>query len=361
MQAAKSYITHIGTAVPPFCLPQQDILNIILENCDLSISKTEKLKKIYAGTQINQRHSILDFEQYSEIFFSKNHSIATRMQWFEQHASDLGITAIKNSGIEPATLSAVTHLITVSCTGMHAPGIDIEIIKKCQLSPQVARTCIYFMGCSAMFNALKTADAICLATKNARVLIVSVELCTLHFYTDDEDDQIIANALFADGAACALVQSSPVGEKNLSLENFYSHIIHNSENKMAWSIRDMGFQMKLSASIPLLIANGIKKLIAPLANAYDIHFDAMHYFAIHPGGPKILDTLAEVLSIEPAQMAHSYEVLKNYGNMSSATILFILQQLLNTIQKTDHDKTILSMAFAPGLIVESALLKVIYD
>lgn len=353
----KSYITHIGTAVPSHSMSQKELIDCFAQYGNLSNSALEKLTKIYLHSAIEKRHFVMDFKQDVEKYCSLSFSISQRMQWFEQYASALGIQAIRNSGIAEDVLQSVTHLITVSCTGMYTPGIDVEIINACQIPSTVARTCIYFMGCAAMVNALKAANSICLAQPQARVLIVSVELCSLHFQAHNKEDQMIANALFADGAACALVQSTP-GVRTIALQNFYSDLLKGTEKHMAWSIRNEGFMIALSAFIPNLISLGIKKLIAPLMDFYGLTLNDIDYFAIHPGGPKILQRLEDVLEITPAHNAASYHILKNYGNMSSATILFILQQLLTTIPEDTKKKKILGMAFGPGLTVESVLFTV---
>ncbi len=361
MNTPKSYITHIGTAVPPYSITQNEFVDHLISHKDLSITAQNKLRKIYDGSQIDKRHFVIDFKQNFSKYFSSYFSITDRMQWFEQHASALGIQAIKNSGIKEHTLASVTHLITVSCTGMYTPGIDVEIIKACGIPSTVARTCIYFMGCAAMINALKTADAICRAHPDAKILIVSVELCSLHFQNENNEDQMIANALFADGAACVLIQSRTDQKRKISLENFYSDLIKDTTQHMAWTIRNDGFMITLSAFIPNLIALGIKKLIEPMLTYYNVALSDIDHFAIHPGGPKILQRIEDILNIPAAHNAAAYDILKNYGNMSSATIVFILQYLLQTIPDDKQDQTILGMAFGPGLTVESALFKVSHD
>lgn len=357
MTLAKSYLTHMGTAIPEYAFNQSELLDIFLNHGHLAHKEQEKLKKIYNASMIDKRHFVINFKDDIEHYVSLSFPISKRMLWFEQYASALGIKAIKNSKLTPQELQTVTHLITVSCTGMYAPGIDIEIIKACNIPSTIARTCIYFMGCAAMINAFKTADAICKSNENAKVLIISVELCSLHFQAQNKDDDMIANALFSDGAACALIQAKPVPGKNLRLENFYSNIISNSTSHMAWSIRDEGFMITLSAFIPQLLSLGLQHLIAPIMEFYKIKLEDIDYFAIHPGGPKILQRIEDILNLAAEKNAVAYHILRNYGNMSSATILFILQRLLLTVPENKNGN-ILSMAFGPGLVVESALLEI---
>jgi alpha-pyrone synthase len=358
MSTKKSYLTHIGTAVPQYEISQRTLIDGFSQYAGLPVQSQKLIEKIYLGTQIDKRHSVLDFNQDLSQYLSASSyfSISQRMQWFEQYASALGILAVKNSGISADTLQSVTHLITVSCTGMYAPGIDVDIIKACHIPSTVARTCIYFMGCAAMINALKAADAI-VRSQEARVLIVSVELCTLHFQAHGNDDQMVANALFGDGAACVLVQSKPVVGRKICLENFYSDLLTDTRDHMAWSIRNDGFLISLSAFVPALLASGVKELIVPLMDFYGVDLSEVDYFAIHPGGPKILHKIEEALCLPIEKNLAAHEILKNYGNMSSVTLLFIIQRILQGLE-VDKAQTILGMAFGPGLSVESVLLKV---
>ncbi len=358
METRKSYLTHLGTAVPQHQFRQDELLSYFLRYSQLSTSMQEKLTKIYQASAIDTRHFVLNFRDEIDHYLALSFSISQRMQWYEQYATDLGIKAIKNSGITDETLQSITHLITVSCTGMYTPGIDVEIIRACHIPTTVARICIYFMGCAAMVNALKTADAICRSEPNAKVLIVSIELCSIHFQAYSQDDQMIANALFADAAACVLVQSNPDALKKITLENFYSNLIEGSEKHMAWSIRNEGFKITLSAFIPNLLSSGINQLIAPMMQFYGLDLAQIDKFAIHPGGPKILQRIEDLLNIVHEKNSAAHEILKNYGNMSSTTIIFILKRLLETIKHDPQDCNILGMAFGPGLTIESLLLKV---
>src|SRR5699024_10541350 len=147
----------------------------------------------------------------------------------------------------------ITHLITVSCTGMYAPGLDIEIVQEARLSPSVKRTAINFMGCYAAFNAIKVGDAICKAEAEARVLIVCVELCSIHFQKKKDDDNILSNALFGDGAAAIVLQSTPPQAASLALERFHCDLSFEGKQEMAWHIGDHGFEMRLSAYVPDMI------------------------------------------------------------------------------------------------------------
>lgn len=357
-------ITAIGTATPDYKRPQAETAELLAELLNASPAKKRVLKSIYQATGIDYRHSVLsDYHKTLgnfEFFPNQPHepfpSTAQRMKMYEKHALPLALKAIADCFSEGRLpLTDITHVITVSCTGMYAPGLDIEIVQSLSLNTTVQRTAINFMGCYGAFNALKVADAICKTFHNAKVLMVSIELCTLHLQKNWTLDNIIANAIFADGAAAALIEANPT-PPYLSLSSFYCDLIPQTSKEMAWHIADQGFDILLSSYVPDVIEAGIKKFAANLLQQRQLSLANIDFFAIHPGGSKILAACETALQIQPVDNKYSYEVLRNYGNMSSATILFVLKQIWQTLAKTDHQKNIFSCAFGPGLTLESMLL-----
>jgi predicted naringenin-chalcone synthase len=253
---------------------------------------------------------------------------------------------------------SVTHLIVVCCTGMYAPGLDIELVENLGLPTTVQRTCITFMGCYAAFNALKVADAFCCKEEKAKVLIVCVELCSLHFQKTVSDDNFLANALFADGAAAVFVEAEPSTSSRLKLEAFYNDLAPEGTNDMAWTIGSAGFEMRLSSYVPDIIKKGIGSFTQHLLEKISRQTSDVKYFAIHPGGKKILTAIEEALELKREQTQAAFDVLKRFGNMSSPTVLFVLKEIFSKLSASDDDARILSFAFGPGLTMESMLLKV---
>jgi predicted naringenin-chalcone synthase len=241
---------------------------------------------------------------------------------------------------------------------MYAPGLDIDLVRELKLSPTTNRTSITFMGCYAAFNALKVADAICTSDQQAKVLIVCTELCSLHFQRMPSDDNLLANALFADGAAAMLIEAVPNGGKRLKIESFHNDIVPGGQEDMAWTIGDLGFEMKLSSYVPEIIQKGIAKLATSLLDKINKKITDIRYYAIHPGGRKILETIEKQLGLTRCQNEDAYEVLRNFGNMSSPTVLFVLKRLFQKFSINDHDQHILSFAFGPGVTLESMVLKI---
>ncbi|TAH19127.1 MAG: type III polyketide synthase [Cytophagales bacterium] len=362
----KTYIKAVGTANPATKIAQAQISQFMAKAVGLNAVEERRLRMIYRATAIDFRHSVI--EDYGRIanfdFFPDNERLepfpttAQRMKMYEKYAIELAMEAINNCLANKNLIPKITHLITVSCTGMYAPGIDIEIVERLGLSFQTQRTCINFMGCYAAFNALKVADMICKATPEASVLIVDVELCTIHFQKENTEDQLLANAIFADGAAALLLGTEKGEGKAMSLEAFHCDLAPQGKSDMAWYIRDFGFEMRLSSYVPNLLETKMKELTDRLLQKLNLQIGQIDAFAIHPGGKRILEVAEKCLKISPIQNQYSYQILRNFGNMSSATVLFVLKNIWDNCPLTEKKEgNILSMAFGPGLTIESALLK----
>ena len=327
-----------------------------------------KMRTLFRVTGIESRYSVLeDYGKKDGFDFYSNSqdmepfpSTKKRLELFREHSLKISLEAIgnclaKRTGFDKKSL---THLVVVSCTGMYAPGLDIDIIKSMGLSFNIQRLCINFMGCYAAFNGLKLADTFCHAQPGARVLVVCTELCSLHFQKENNEDNMLANALFADGSAALLVESEPRNGLNLKPESFYCDIIAEGVHDMAWTVGDKGFEMKLSSYVPNVIRKGIKQLANSLLERISQKLSDVSYFAIHPGGKKILEAIELELGLSKEQNHYAYEVLKNYGNMSSPTVIFVINELCKNLNGVDAGKSILSFAFGPGLTLESMLLKI---
>jgi len=366
-----SCISAIGTANPYYRVRQNDIYQFMVKAFGLSDTNAFRLKKIYDHSGIDYRFSIIsDFEingSKEKAFFGYHNEFklfpgtSERLSLYRENAANLALEAVKNcfshhSEIHP---TSITHLITVSCTGMHAPGIDIELIEKLGLRKNIERTCINFMGCYGSLNALKFADYICRAEPRSKVLIVSVELCTIHFQKENTLDNWVANSLFSDGAAAVLVETETMTKNkkvNLALDTFYSEYLNEAKDEMEWFVGDTGFEMKLTSKVPRLILKNLKAISNKLLLKANLQFDDIKQFAVHPGGRKILEAAENALGFSSIANQHAYDTLREHGNMSSATILFVLKKLMDNPQGIDGEH-ILSFAFGPGLTVESMILK----
>jgi len=269
---------------------------------------------------------------------------SARMRFFENHAPMLAANAVER--LAPAVdARRVTHLLITCCTGLSAPGLDLEIIDRCGLKPSVERTILGFMGCYAAINALRLARHIVRSEPDACVLIVSLELCTLHLKETTDLEEILSFLLWGDGSAACLVTAEPTG---FALDSFRTILTPNTRELITWNIRDAGFDMRLSGQVPNAIHDAL------LANASgmldEASADSIDLWAVHPGGRSVLDAVERALRLDPAALAASREVLRRFGNMSSATVLFVLDELLCSAAP---DAMGCAMSFGPGLVAET--------
>lgn len=330
-----------------------------------------RLTALYRQTRIEQRHSVLaDYGRSNgQYTFYPNTpglepfpTISQRMAVYRQEALPLALKAVRNcfadyAGFDPQT---ITHLITVSCTGLYAPGPDIELVEALGLPTTTQRLAINFMGCYGAFNGLKAADAIVRANPSANVLVVSVELCTIHFQKKEETDHLLSNALFADGAAAVLISGKPRPDKALRQRQFYCDLLAEGRDDMAWHVSDFGFEMTLTSEVPNVIKRGIGGLLSKLLERSGLTIGDIGRYAMHPGGRKILEVIEDQLGIGPDEDRYAYKILKQYGNMSSATVLFVLNEIWQELGREDSEPgNILSCAFGPGLTLESMILEAV--
>ena len=356
-----SKIISIGTAVPAYRHQQQDILQFMQRIYSFSDADKRKLRFLYSQSGIDTRYSVVG--DYSRPlpewkFFPHAEniepfpSLEQRMTWYHRFAAPLSIDAIRHCLEGKIKNEEVTHLITVSCTGMSAPGLDLQLMELMELPRNIYRTSVNFMGCYAAIHALKTADAICRLDTHAKVLVVCTELCTLHFQREPTIDNIASSLLFSDGSAAALVVGDEHRSKGIHLRDFYSEILPKGKNDMAWELSSTGFLMTLSGYVPDLIEEDFEPLVGRALEHAGVLRESIHHWCIHPGGKKILDVIRKSVPLTEAQLQSSYQVLKEYGNMSSATILFVLKRIMQKAELAPSEP-VFAAAFGPGLTMET--------
>jgi predicted naringenin-chalcone synthase len=355
-----SKIISIGTALPAFRNKQQDILHFMQMVFAMNNAENRKLKYLYQHSGIDYRYSVIrdysceidDWEFYPQTEnLEPFPSLEQRINLFNIHAAPLSAEAIHSCIDKTINSHEITHLITVSCTGMSAPGLDLQVVELLDLPKNIYRTSVNFMGCYAAIHALKMADAICCQEKNAKVIIVCTELCTLHFQKDPTLDNITSSLLFGDGAAAVLVTGDDHKQTGLRLSNFYSEVITKGRKDMSWELSSSGFLMTLSGYIPELLEEDFSPLVTrALAKAGTKKTEISHW-CIHPGGKRILDAIHRCLDFRNGELSHSYETLREFGNISSATILFALKKTLQT--NVSAGQKIFGAAFGPGLTMET--------
>jgi predicted naringenin-chalcone synthase len=306
--------------------------------------------RLATRSQIEHRWSVLAYgagsgEIGAESFYRLGAfpTTAERMAVYARFAPGLAKRAVE--GLKLDDPGAVTHLIVTSCTGLYAPGIDLELIELCGLNPSVERTVIGFMGCYAAINALRAARHIVRSEPEARVLVVSLELCSLHLQETTDLEQVLSFLVFADGCAAALVTAEPTG---LSLDGFKTLIAPEAAGQITWKIGDRGFDMYLSGQVPASVGAALRGHREDLLGNAAV--EEIDLWAVHPGGRSVLDAVETALALPAEAMAASRAVLRDYGNMSSATILFVLAEMLRDGRPGQSGK---AMAFGPGLTAET--------
>lgn len=354
-----SKIVSIGTAVPGYCHPQMDILSFMQNVYALNEVEARKLKFLYSQSGIKQRYStigdytkpVADWRFYPQTEnLQPFPSLEQRMAVYNKQAPALSVDAIRDCLATLDQPKNITHLITVSCTGMSAPGLDLQVMELMDLEKTIFRTSINFMGCYAAIHALKIGDAICKSDKAAQVLIVCTELCTLHFQQEATIDNMTSSLLFGDGAAALLMKHDDAKDEGLFIDSFYSEINPKGKRDMAWELSSSGFLMTLSGYVPDLIEEDFAA-VADRALAKDNSTTAaVSHWCIHPGGKRILQAIHKSLGFTNGQLQCSYDVLSEFGNLSSASILFVLKKMM---EQSGGVKKLFGAAFGPGLTVET--------
>jgi predicted naringenin-chalcone synthase len=370
----------IGTATPA-SISQSTCAQLAEEFAGLSKEGTDGqrawLKRVFLRSGVEQRGTVLagmqnpappdapervrDFYSNPEQIGPQGPGTAVRMRLYADAAPPLAARACREALAAAAMeTSEITHLVTVSCTGFFAPGLDVELITRLELSPDIRRTHIGFMGCHAAFNALAMARDIVRSTPSACVLVCCVELCTLHFAYGWDPEKLVANALFADGAAACVVAADDPEDLESSgiarwrLLDSASLLLGGSREAMTWKIGDHGFAMTLSATLPALINAHVRDWCGGWLAGRGLDIAEVERWAIHPGGPRILNAVRDALQLSPEHMLASEGILRNQGNMSSTTVLFVLQQLLHSSHAGDR---CVAIGFGPGLTAEGMLLE----
>jgi predicted naringenin-chalcone synthase len=357
------YINDITTAVPDSFEHQQNVREIMKESVPGDRKTRSIIHRIYSQSGIEKRHAAnYDFNEDTEDGFFKRvfknedpPTTGERNTIYERESKKLFLkVADQLMGQNPdLDRRSITHVITVSCTGFYAPGPDFEVVRYLGLSASTQRFHIGFMGCYAAFPALKMAESFCKADPNAVVLVITCELCSLHLQISEDIDQILAASVFADGAAGVLVSNSEPTNSGYRLDEFSSALAYEGEKDMAWTISDTGFKMVLSSYIPSIIESNIDDIMQPMFENLGISKEDIGMWAVHPGGRAIVDKVEQGMGVDPEKVIPSRKVLSNYGNMSSSTILFVLDEIRRS--NLDSEARVLPIAFGPGLTIETGI------
>jgi alpha-pyrone synthase len=354
---AVAYLNGIGTSVP-----RNDVHDAFVSFADSLLEDPRRarlFRRMAERSGISHRYSVLapardpggaavdDGGFYTRGAFP---SSATRMAVYERTALPLALGAVASLK-RTNDLGAITHLIVTSCTGFYAPGLDMQLAAVLGLPPNVERTMVGFMGCYAAFNALKLARHIVRSEPESRVLLINLELCTLHLQETQDLERVLSFLVFADGCAASLVSAEPEG---LALDHFHAALVPESEGLITWRIGDLGFDMHLSGQVPAALAVGLTAAAPMILDG--VAAEEMDLWAVHPGGRSVLDAVGGALALPAAALDISRGVLRDFGNMSSATILFVLERMMQSVAPGQRG---CAMAFGPGLMAETMLFRTV--
>jgi predicted naringenin-chalcone synthase len=363
-------VLGLGTAVPATRVSQEEAAAAARVVCARTEQQAALLPVFYRLTGIDTRHMVLPPQVVRDALDGTRASASvflpaagddrgpTTRQRMEHYAREAGPLAAEAAGraLDRAGLPArrLTHLVTVSCTGFQAPGVDRELIVRLDLAPGIERTHVGFMGCHGAFNGLRVARAFAGADPEARVLVCAVELCSLHYHYGWDPEKMVANALFADGAGAVVggtAAAAPAGAWRLVAAG--SCLFPDSASAMTWAIGDHGFTMTLSPRIPDLLGRHLRPWLENWLGAHGMPLGEVASWAVHPGGPRILTAIETALGLPRSATAVSREVLAECGNMSSPTVLFILERL----RAREAPRPCVALGFGPGLVAEALLFR----
>ncbi len=344
-----SYLNRIATAVPEHNV--HDAFVVFAEKMLLDPRLQAVFRRMANRADIKHRYSFLNPQKDPDRFSAYNAhefyrlgnfpNTARRMELFEQSAPLLMRKAVDRLALSEEERAGITHVLVTCCTGLYAPGLDFEVVEHLGLSTGVERTMVGFMGCYAAINALKMARHIVRSEPEAGVLMLNLELCTLHFQETQDLEQVLSFLVFADGAAASLITAREYG---LALDSFKAVMVPDTRDLITWKIRGLGFDMMLSGQVPGQLGRALREgeLMAEREN--------IDLWAVHPGGRSILDAVEKGLELPSDALAASREVLSCFGNMSSATIMFVLQRIM---EQTQPGQRGCAMSFGPGLTAET--------
>lgn len=356
-------ILALATALPPHAFAQDEIAEKIIDIFSLDPLKAKSIRQLYKNSAISRRHTVIPDFKYDRTgwrFWGPDYphqipGMAQRNDVYKTEAPKLAFEAASKALNEwKGDPGSITHVISVSCTGVVAPGIEFDLIKLLNLRPDVQRLGINFMGCFGAFKGLSVADAFAKEDPRNRVLVVCTELCSLHFQAEQTTDNILANSLFSDGAAAAIVGAEAGGAESplWTIHAKRSASVDDTADKMRWEAGNEGYVMKLSHTVPVILGRRIEGFVQTLLGP-GIPIQECDW-AVHPGGKSIIQAVEKALQLDECQTKCSWDILADYGNMSSATFLFVLKKLFET---RSSKKWTIGIGFGPGLSVEGIVLR----
>lgn len=359
-------ILGLGIAAPFHSVPRDrsvEFAHSLLYNPG---TEARALPALYRMTAVQSRGSVLlmskdddssvsqDFYPRADCTEQRGPSTESRSDRYASEALPLALRACREAIVDAAIeAETITHIVVITCTGFYAPGVDVELIEELGLNPETERVQVGFMGCHGAINGLRVARGLIAADPAAKVLMVSVELCSLHYQYGWEPNRVVSNAIFADGSAAAVLTDCEPGGALPTITATGSRLVPDTKDAMTWRIGNHGYEMTLSAEVPGLIEAKLRDFITPWLAKHQLTIEDISGWAVHPGGPRILRAVEQALDLPPSALERSRAVLAEHGNMSSATMLFILRRFMDS----GVPRPWLMLGFGPGLEIEISLIR----
>jgi len=346
-------VLALQTGVPQRCYSQDEIADFYLHFLPEQGKRRERaIRSILNYSGVSFRYSVVE-----PTYFAEPKSTRQRNDRYMEEALPLGESVIR-SGLEAAGIDAadITSFTVVSCTGFNIPGLDLLLAGCLGMRPDLNRTCVLGMGCYGAFPGIRRAVDSVKVQSTGLALVLTLELCTLHMQFDDAVETVVSTSLFADGAAMILIGNDPAKVNTPKLIAAETYCDYQTLDHMSFTVTDQGFRMYLSSYVPDVLAANVRALLDRLLSRNDLQCQNVKFWAIHPGSKKIVEYIQKQLELTDEQVRFSLDTLHDYGNMSSATVLFVLERIQQTGLPQFGDYGVM-MAFGPGLTLEAILLR----
>lgn len=357
-------IESIATGSPSRVVDQWESARHVVEMFDDPQQKA-RIPRIYQKTRIDTRRMAVDpLDAEFDCLREDPGTIRHRMNLFYEHATPLAVdvAARAMAGI-PHAAQQIGLLVFVTSTGFIAPGVDVAVVKQLGLAPTVSRVVVNFMGCAAAMNGIRTATDFVRANPDSKAMVVCIELCSVNAVFADDVNDVIIHSLFGDGCGALIVGASqvrhPLAPGRVVIRSNFSRLLDDAEDGIVLGVNHNGITCELSENLPGYIYDGVDSAVTEVLERNGLQKSDVDLWAIHPGGPKIIEQSVRSLGLAPEQAAVSWDVLARYGNMLSVSLIFVLEQM---VRQADTDKPIstgVAFSFAPGVAVEGLLFDVI--
>jgi alpha-pyrone synthase len=363
-------IEAIATGTPDNMVQQSEAAKFVANLPSLKKNQS-RIEQLYQNTCIETRYMAVNLLSEEEIAFCRErNTIQARMEMYRQHGIPLAEKVARSAiaKIDSQTIKDEIGLIVfVSSTGFVAPGVDAELIKRLGLRRDTARVTVNFMGCAAAMNGLRVAADYVKAYPHRKALVVCLELSSVNAVFEDNLNDIVIHSIFSDGCAAVVIGAYPEdaakGSGKIAITEHLSHLIENTEDGIVLGIEDRGITCRLSRYLPDYIETGVGSIIESFLASQELSKEDIDLWAVHPGGTKILQKVQTSLGLTSAQIADSWAILSQYGNMLSASVLFVMERMFERLDNNSHSKsqpiTGMAFSFAPGVGLEGILFQLL--